>query len=312
MSDALITWLQPYLDHDDFAGVVLVAKNGVPFIEKSFGPADRSTGEPITADTRFNIASIGKKFTQTAIAKLIERQQLSLDTTIGEILPDYPQAETHGATVRQLVDMQAGVSDFFGAEFNAEPKEKFTANHAYYEFVAAMPPRFSPGANTEYCNGCYIVLGEIVEKISGMPFEQFIEENVFKPAGMTHSSYKRPSENAANLYMRSDGPGSPYVDASGIHGVSGSGAGGGYATAGDLLAFDNALRNGVLLNPEMTAFVLGGAPSEGRNKTPMGAAGGAEGTNATLESDGDWTVIITSNISPPLPERIGLAIADAL
>jgi len=129
---------------------------------------------------------------------------------------------------------------------------------------------------------------------------------------MTHSSYKRPSENAAQLYMRSEGPGSAYVDAGGIHGISGSGAGGGYATAGDHLAFDNALRNEVLLNPEMTAFVFGGAPSEGRNKTPMGAAGGAEGTNATLESDGDWTVIITSNISPPLPERIGLALAGAL
>jgi hypothetical protein len=80
----------------------------------------------------------------------------------------------------------------------------------------------------------------------------------------------------------------------------------------DLLAFDNALREGRLLNAELTAWTLRGVPSKGRNMAPMGIAGGAPGMNALLESDGNWTVIITANVDAPLPERLGVAIAKAL
>ncbi len=212
--------------------------------------------------------------------------------------------------------MQGGVSDFFGPEFEAKPKSQFASNHDYFEFVSTLPQRFAPGASREYCNGCYIVLGEMVEKVSGEAFKSFVQRHVFDSAGMKRSGYfhaDRLPGNSALLYGRSNGPGSNYADVSSQHGVAGNGAGGAYATASDLLAFDNALRDGRLLDREMTAWVLGGATlNDGRNITPMAIAGGAPGTSALLESNGEWAVIITANVSEPLPERIGVAIAREL
>jgi CubicO group peptidase (beta-lactamase class C family) len=316
MTAALEGWLAPFIEHDDFAGVVLVAHQGEPFVAKAYGLADRKSKRAATIDTTYNIASIGKKFTQTEIAKLIENGQLTRQTTVGEILPDYPNEDAKKATIQQLISMQGGVSDFFGPEFEAKPKSQFASNHDYFEFVSTLPQRFVPGSSREYCNGCYIVLGEMVERVSGEAFEVFVQRHVFNPASMKRSGYfhaDRLPDNTALLYGRTGGPETDYADVSGQHGVAGSGAGGGYATAKDLLAFDKALRDGRLLDPEMTAWVLGGATlKDGRNMTPMAIAGGAPGTSALLESNGEWAVIVTANVSEPLPERIGVAIAREL
>ena len=160
-----------------------------------------------------------------------------------------------------------------------------------------------------------MVLGEIVERLSGVKFEDYVQRHVIAPAGMTRSGYFNSAglpANTARSYTRSAGPGSPYVDAFGQHGRTGSGAGGVYSTALDLLAFDNALREGRLLNAEMSAWVLGGAPQEGRSHAPLAVAGGAPGTSSVLESDGRWTVIVTGNVDPPIPERLGIALSRQL
>ena len=94
---------------------------------------------------------------------------------------------------------------------------------------------------------------------------------------------------------------------------SSSGAGGAYSTARDLLAFDNALREGRLLGPEMTAWVLGGqGQNAARNTTPLAIAGGGGGSSNILESNGHWAVIVTGNVQEPLPEQLGLALARQL
>lgn len=314
MAGGLDTWIAPFAAHDDFAGVVLIAREGQPYVTRTYGPADRERGSAATESTRYNTASIGKKFTQTAIARLIQEGRLTRNSTLGELLPDYPNREAHGATIDQLVNMRGGISDFFGDAFDVLPKSRFSSNHAYYEYVSSLPQRFAPGTRNEYCNGCYIVLGEIVERLSGTRFEDYIQRTVFNPAGMTRSGYfnaARLPENTALPYMRTTGPGSVYRNALDRHGAAGSGAGGAYSTVGDLLAFDNALRDGRLLNAEMTAWVLGGEPSPGRNHTSLGIAGGAGGTSNILVSDGHWTVIVTGNV-PQLPERIGQALGRQL
>ena len=315
MTDALNRWLQPILTHDDFAGVLMVAKDGVPFVWKAYGLSDRERNKQADNNTAYNIASIGKKFTQAAIARLIQDGRLKLSTTVGSVIPNYPNADGRLATVEQLVSMQGGISDFFGPDFERAPKSKFASNHAYFEFVSALPQMFKPGSSTEYCNGCYVVLGEMIERTSGIPFEEFVARNVFAPAGMKRSGYFHSTNlpmNTAYGYTRENGPGSNYVNAAKLHGVAGSGAGGVYSTPIDLLSFDNALRNGVLLGPDMTAWVLGGKASGKRNDTEGGFAGGAPGVSALLESGGKWTVIVTSNVDQPLPARLGLEIIKAL
>ncbi len=315
MGASIDGWIDPFLQHDDFAGIVLIARNGQAFVTRAYGPADRTSNLSANEETAYNVASIGKKFTQTAIGRLIQDGRLTLSTTLGEVLPDYPNPEARAATISQLIGMRGGISDFFGDDFERQPKSRFSSNHAYYEYVSRLPQRFAPGSRNEYCNGCYVVLGEMVERLSGVRFEDYVQRHVFTPAGMTRSGYF----NAANLprntalpYVRSAGPGSPYIDSLNHHGATGSGAGGVYSTARDLLAFDNALRDGRLLNSEMTAWVLGGSPSAGRNFGALAIAGGGAGTSNILESDGHWTVIVTSNVQEPLPERIGLALARQL
>jgi CubicO group peptidase (beta-lactamase class C family) len=304
----LDAWLAPLVKSDAFAGVVLVAKGGAPVLHKAYGPADREKKAPANTDTAYNVASIGKKFTQVAVAKLVQQGKLKLTTKVGDVIPDYPNAVSRAATVAQLIGMQGGIADFFGPEFVQADKTKFNSNHAYFEFVSKLPPRFAPGAKREYCNGCYVVLGEMVERLSREKFEDFVRANVLSPAGMSRSGYfnsAKPPANVAVPYARLKGPAAPYESTRAMHGVTGSGAGGVYATAKDLLAFDIALRSGRLLNPEMTAWVLNGG-------TQLGIAGGTPGVNASLESDGTWAVIVVANVSPPVAEHIASAVNRAL
>lgn len=307
-------WLAPAVEAEDFSGVVAIGRHGSPYLVLAYGLADRERSVSVESATAFNIASIGKIFTQTAIARLIQEGRLSLDSTIGDILPDYPVRTAHAATVEQLIDHRVGVADFFGPQFDALPKQQFNSNHAYYEFVSAQPLRFAPGERSEYCNGCYIVLGEMIERVSGMSFEDYVRRSVFEPADMDGSGYFRRDSAAVSRaapYMRSEG--GMLVNASENHGISGSAAGGLYSTAADLLAFDRALREGILLNPEWTAWVVGGdTGQDGRNVSGIGIAGGASGVNAILQSDDEWSVAVVANVDPPLPSVIGAAIARRL
>ncbi|MEX1995048.1 MAG: serine hydrolase domain-containing protein, partial [Steroidobacteraceae bacterium] len=315
MSAAIDSWIAPFVAHDDFAGVVLIARDGKPHAVRALGPADRARSLAADNDTTFNVASIGKRFTQTAIARLVQEGRIGLDSTIGQLLPDYPNAEAHGATIDQLIRMQGGIADIFAPERASIPRSRLASNHDYFNFVSSLPQRFAPGAKEEYCNGCYVVLGEIVERVSGMRFEDYIQRVVFAPAGMKRTGYFRTDRlppNTAIAYQRANGPGSPYVDATEQEGLAGSGAGGLYSTAGDLLAFDNALRDGRLLDAKQSGWVLGGSAMDGRNTTPLAIQGGGPGVSAVLYSDGHWSVIVTSNVSRPLPFQIAAAIARAL
>ena len=184
MSDALGSYLAGLATAGDFAGVVLVAKDGKSMFERAYGVADHDRNTPMTTDLRFNLASIGKAFTKTAIGQLIAAGKLKESDTIATLLPDYPNPAARTTTIDQLLHFQVGIADFFGGAFDQAPKQRFQSNHDYYRFVAPQPLTFAPGERTEYCNGCYIVLGEIIEKVAGMPYERYIQDHVFAPAGI--------------------------------------------------------------------------------------------------------------------------------
>ena len=280
-----------------FSGVALVAKNGVPVFLQAYGMADRDKKIPNTIQTRFNIGSINKAFTQIAINQLIAEGMLSAKDTLGKFFPDYPQAPTRAATVEQLLTHRAGVADFFGPDFDRATKSSFASNADYFRFVGTLPLTFSPGERSQYCNGCYIALGAIVEKVSGMPYEKYVAEKVFGRAEMTSTGYLRSDQPASDIalgYTRRAGDG--LRSSIEMHGVTGSAAGGGYSTALDLLTFVKALNAGKFPGTD------GG----------IGIAGGAPGTNAIVESAGEWTVIVLSNFDPPVAENIGQRLASVL
>ena len=282
---------------DQFSGVALVARNGVPVFFKAYGYADREKKVPNTSRTRFNLGSVNKAFTQVAIRQLINAGKLSNTDTLGKFFPDYPQAASRSATIEQLLTMRGGLADFFGDAFARAPKSRFASNADYFMFVSGRPPLFAPGERSQYCNGCYIALGEIVAKVSRMPYEKYVAEHVFGRAEMTSTGYPRsdrPEPEIAQGYTRRNGDG--WQNNIQMHGVAGSAAGGGYSTALDLLTYVKALRAGRF---------------PGANPDPA-IAGGAPGINALLETRGEWTVIVLANFDPPAATGPGIAIADAL
>jgi len=248
--------------------------------------------------TRFNIGSINKAFTQIAINQLVADGKVSYSDTLGKFFPDYPQSSSRAATIEQLLAHRAGLADFFGPDFNRADKKAFASNADYFKFVGSLPPLFAPGERNQYCNGCYIALGAIVEKVSGMPYERYVADKIFARAEMTNTGYPRTDQPAADValgYTRRTGSGGLQSNIA-LHGITGSAAGGGYSTALDLLTFTKAVRAGKFPSADAGMAIAGGAP----------------GTNAMVEMRRQWTVIVLTNFDPPTGEQIGGAIADAL
>lgn len=314
----LTSALGDYLDKSaragDFAGVVLVARDGKTVFEKAVGVADRERNSPMSPELRFNYASIGKAFTKTAIGQLMASGRLKPSDTVGALLPDYPNADARSATIEQLLDFRVGISDFFGEAFANADKNRFQSNHDYYDFVAPRPLAFLPGVRTEYCNGCYIVLGEVIARVTGMPYERYIQLHVFDPAGMKTAGFLAFDDpNVATSYTRRS-PDVPWTSGVGLHGHHGSAAGGSFGSVRDLLAFDNAIRTHVLLDAKTTAWFFDN-PADATRPRAMdayGIAGGAQGANASLESNGVWTIATLGNLDPPNAVRMGTTLAGAL
>ncbi|MGE0129889.1 MAG: serine hydrolase [Blastocatellales bacterium] len=287
---------------DSFSGVVMVAKNNKPIFHRAVGLADKQRNTPNRVDTKFNLGSINKIFTKIAIFQLIEQGKLSLDDTLGKHLPDYPNKEAAAkATIKHLLDMQSGIGDFFGPKFDATSKDRIRAIKDYLPLFAGQPLKFEPGTRRAYSNGGYIVLGAIIEKVTGQSYYDYVRERIFKPAGMENTESFEAGASVSNLaagYTRNE-KGSEKgerVNNVNTRPARGSSAGGGYSTAEDLLKFTIALQNNKLLNPENSRKIGGG----------LGIAGGAPGINAVLEfnSNNGYTIIVLSNYDPPSAESV--------
>jgi D-alanyl-D-alanine carboxypeptidase len=303
--------LQKYLEelsrNEKFSGVVMVAKNGKPIFSTAYGLADRDKKIANQTDTKFNIGSENKIFTQFAIGLLADEGKLSLTDTIGKFLPDYPNKEAaEKVTIEQLLAMRSGIGDFFGPKFEAADKSKIRAINDYFPFFAPEPLLFQPGTDTRYSNGGYIVLGAIVEKVSGKSYYDFVREKIFKPAGMSDTdSYESDAkiENRAQGYTRRMTPGQ-LVSNLPTRPTRGSSAGGGYSTAGDMLKFANAIESGKLTVPK--ALSASSDPRVNLVAGGIGIAGGSPGVNATFDTKlkGVYTVVVMSNYDPPSAEDV--------
>lgn len=289
---------------DRFAGVVLVAKDGKVLLHRAAGLAERSFKVPVGLDTKFNLGSINKMFTRLAILQLQETGKLSLDAPFGTYLSDYPDKEIASkATVRQLLDMQSGLGDFFNDKYEATPKDRVRNLQDYLGLFSGQPAEFAPGARRRYSNAGYIVLGLVVEKLSGENYYDYMQQHIFGPGGMTSTGYFTPDEIVPDRAVgysrggarREPAPNAPLTSSIYFLPGRGSSAGGGYSNAADMLRFAQALRAGK----------LGGGDFFARNGG-LGVAGGAPGTNAVFEDDwqSGWTIIVLANLDPPAAEEL--------
>ncbi len=279
----------------DFSGVILIARNGVPVFEEAFGYADREKKILNRKDTKFNIGSINKSFTSLAIRQLAAEKELSLDDTIGKFLLDYPNKDAAArVSVRHLLEMSSGIGDFFGDRYDAADKEKILTLTDYLPLFADRPLEFDPGKGNLYSNGGFIVLGLIIEKVTGRDYYGYIRDTIFEPAGMADSEWIPKAAEAPNRALGYVRDGSSWKTNYDTLPGKGSSAGGGYSTARDLLKYTIALEK-ALYGPAGEALRGG-----------MGIAGGAPGINAALEwmPEHGVTVVVMSNLSPPAAMRM--------
>ena len=241
---------------DRFSGVIAIAQNGRPIYARAFGLADRETGERATLDTRFFFESQGKMFTAVAVLQLVEAGRIALDEPLGTYLPDYPNAEMARVTVRQLLTHTGGTGDMgIMMPEDAANRVRYRTIEEIVALNGNRAPAFPPGSQFEYSNHGFLLLGAIIERVTGEDYYTYVTEHVLRPAGMVHTSWPTLDELAALEgvavpYRNADGEYRPALD---IMPWRGTPAGGGISTAGDELRFVEALRSGRLISPAMVA-----------------------------------------------------------
>jgi len=301
---------------DRFSGVVLLARDGKPILSRAIGMADPEKGEPNRIDTKFNLGSINKFFTHIAIGQLAAAGKLALDDTVRKRLPDYPSPAADKITIQQLLDHRSGLGDFFGPKFLAAPPSSIRKLSDYLALFADKPLEFEPGSDQRYSNAGYVVLGLIIEKVSGQSYYDYVREHITRPAAMSDTAYYAIDETVPHraVGQTKRGPDGPlpqrHSNAKLMPG-RGSSAGGGYSTAPDLLALSQALLGNKLLSKAWTDWLFTGKV-DGGGRRGLGIAGGAPGVNAALEIAPPYTLIVLSNFDPPSSEEVARGIRTAL
>jgi D-alanyl-D-alanine carboxypeptidase len=314
----------------EFSGAVLVTRDGTTLFEGAYGLANREQGIPNTPLTRFRVGSMNKMLTAVAVLQLVQAGKVSLDAPLSTYLPDYPNAEMASkVTLHHLLTHTGGTGDIFGPEFTANRSELRTTED-YLRLYGTRSLRFEPGAKWEYSNYGFLLLGAVIERVSGMSYYDYVETRVHAPAGMT-STGSAPEDSLVPGrsvgYTRQLVPGSLVSNASWLP-YRGTAAGGGYSTVGDFARFAAAIREHRLLDAAHTALLLGGKVTIGQGsryaygfmdriqvgRRLVGHGGGAPGMNGelTFEPNGGYVVVVLSNLDPQAATKVEAFILDRL
>jgi CubicO group peptidase (beta-lactamase class C family) len=289
-------YMEKVIAADKFAGVVLLAKNGQPILEKAYGASDKTSRRPNHIKTKFNLASMNKMFTSVAIAQLAERGKLSFNDPIGKFFPDFPNKRAaEKITIHHLLTHTSGLADYFDKKEYQSAKQaaggRLKGPQDYFPFFASDPLTFEPGEKWEYSNAGFNVLGAIIEQVSGQSYFDYVTEHIFRPLGMNNTDPR-----------------------------AGSSAGGALSTVGDLLKFDTAFRKHKLLSKKYTDIIstpkvdtawgtkygygFGSEKVNGRRIVGHGGDTIGISTEFDMYLDQGYTVIVLSNYDPPAAANI--------
>jgi D-alanyl-D-alanine carboxypeptidase len=316
---------------DQFSGVVLVGRNGTPLFHKAYGYADRERKIATALDSRFSTASIGKMFTAVAVMQLVQAGKIQLEAPVGTYLPDYPNAEIAAkATIHQLLTHTGGTGDIDWpiTATQRERQLRLRTLDDYVRVYGARGPEFVPGMRWGYSNYGYILLGAVIERVSGKDYYTYVSDHVFAPAGMSSSgfpTYDAPGLHLVRGYTRKDGAwratvGEPFYRA--------TPAGGATTTALDMMRFGEALIRHTLLDGAHTELLTTGKVEVDRggvygygvlDKRAEGGAwfghgGGADGVSTDFRVF-PWTghvVVALANVDPAVAEEIAHEFSDWL
>ncbi|MBN1222531.1 MAG: serine hydrolase [Candidatus Aminicenantes bacterium] len=318
---------------DIFSGVVLLARNGRPLFQKAYGFASRSYRVPNRLDTKFNIASVGKIFTGVAVAQLAERGKLSFEDPLNAYVPsDWLKPEiSEKFQIRHLLTHTSGLGNYFQKLYGQYKQLLFRNLDDYKMLISDETLAFEPGTKWAYSSTGMMLLGVVIENVTGESYFDYVRSQIYKPAGMTNTdAFEKdlPVENRASAYAMDYSSKEPVLrEVLFTRVMKGMPSGGSYSTAEDLMKFDAALRSHKLLGPEYTETVLTpkpeiSAPTHGYGffvtQTAAGrvASHGGDGSGVNCQFkmylDSGYTVVVLSNYSPPAANIVEQVIEQML
>lgn len=252
-------------EHNSFSGVVSVDRGGDVQFSVAFGLASRTYDVPNTPETRFGTASGAKGPTALAVISLVEDGSLTLSTTARSVLGADLPLIGDDVTIEQLLAHTSGIGDYLdedddGLDLSAYlmpvPVQQLASAEDYLAVLDGFPASFSPGERFSYCNGGYVVLALIAERVSGTSYYELIRERVLAPAAMRDSGFFRSDElpaRTATGYLAVDGAWRSNI----LHlPVRGCGDGGLFTTVGDMSKFWQALFAGRIVSPDWVAEMV--------------------------------------------------------
>lgn len=328
----LITAVRKKLDDevaaDRFSGAALIARNGKPVFAQAYGLADREKKTPNTLKTRFRIGSMNKMFTAVATLQLVQSGKLDLKAPFGKYLTDYPNKDVASkVTIEQLLSHTGGTGDIFGPEFDKRRLELKTLRD-YVSLYGQRALQFEPGSRWQYSNYGFLLLGVLIEQVSGQSYYDYVRDHIFKTAGMTATASDPEDQTVSDRsvgYTKFGGDSwRPNTDTLPYRGTS---AGGGYSTVEDLLRFATALQANKLLNAQYTELLTTGKVDAGGGKYAFGFqdkvvngarcfghGGGAPGMNGALDicPGPGYVIAVLANMDPPAAGRISDFISNRL
>lgn len=310
--------IQAHVADKSFMGAVLVARSDQVVLSKAYGSADLEWNVPNIPGGKFRLGSVAKQFTAAAILLLEERGKLSVNDPVKKHLPDSPPA-WDAVTLHHLLTHTSGISNLTDLGKFPDYYAKLPLKTTPAETIARFKDRpldFAPGERMSYSNSGYIVLGAVIEKITGLPYAQFMQENVFTPLGMKDTGYDTADrvlpQRVRGYQAEPDGT---IINPAFIHMSIPFSAGGFYSTTADMLRWQLALTGGKLLKPD--TFTKMSTPFKGEyayglNVRPLAGhttyshGGGIEGFNTfTLYCVEDQlSVIVLGNLSGRAPQNI--------
>jgi CubicO group peptidase (beta-lactamase class C family) len=323
-ADELVTALRRKLDEDvaagRFSGAALLAKNGKAVFAQAYDMADREKKIPNTLKTRFRLGSMNKMFTAVATLQLVQKGKLDLKAPLGKYLTDYPNKDVASkVTIEQLLSHQGGTGDIFGPEFDKRRLE-LKSLQDYVTLYGSRAPQFEPGSRWQYSNYGFLLLGVLIEKVSGQSYYDYVRDHIFKPADMTATASEPEDQVVSDRsvgYTKFIGDGWKLnTDTLPYRGTS---AGGGYSTVEDLLRFATALQTHKLLDAQHTELLTTGKVDAGRGKYAFGFqddvadgmrcfghGGGAPGMNGGLQicPGPAYVIVVLANMDPPAATRV--------
>ncbi len=239
--------LQEKYKPENPGATVLISKQGKIIYHKAFGMANMELQVPMKPENIFEIGSITKQFTSVAILMLMEHGKLAIEDEITKFIPDYP---THGKkiTIHHLLNHTSGIKSYTSMNLSEIAPKDMTPTEII-DYFKNEPMDFDPGTEWRYNNSGYIILGFIIEKVSGQPYEDFVEEHIFKKLQMNNSRYGHKGEiikNRASGYQTRDG----YVNANYLSMTLPYAAGALMSTVEDLHKWQNAINTNILVKAE--------------------------------------------------------------